>query len=490
MNKNSLSVLAIILIMLMAIVAVAGIDGLPRSLRTSVEAAATRVTTDRTQFEESRAAVSRAISSEPELFRTQAALWQTQFAQADARLKKAEADLAQLQELKKANRREDRDKVEAALKEMESLRSGSLQEAQKIRADADRWLGYKKNLPQQLASMRSNYEALRAFDVEAQSAATRKAITDWPAKKADLEQRVSALDALKTEGEQAWSSSAEARAKAETKDYGAVDYAALFAAGEAIERDLQSAQRGVSEMNTLAAQLYVDRDKLLLELDDDNGTKQKVRVVETKYADSALTGAATTSKEEWENVTPNRFDELKRSIGMVVERKPAGKFDSEADRTMQAPAYAYVAAPGQSNRYGAWDNGVWHWLPQYLILSQLLRSSNGPVISTGDYYSYDRARRSGQVWHGSSGEYGRTWSRSSGTSSSGGGTVSSGSTRPREGWSWGGSTFGGSKYQSKGTFGGSRYQSRPRGSGGSGFGFRGYSRGGSFGRGFGRGGRR
>jgi hypothetical protein len=184
-----------------------------------------------------------------------------------------------------------------------------------------------------------------------------------------------------------------------------------------------------------------------------------------------------------------------------VERKPAGKFDNEAEQTIQAPGYAYIAPPGQANQYGSWNNGVWSWLPQYLILSQLLRGSSNPPIRMGDYYDYDRYRRGGGTWYGRDGQYGREWGGYRARTSSGGWRgaldkwtsskrpdMSSSEGRRRETWRWGGNSgsYGDSKYRSRGTFGGSGYQSRPS----SGFGSRSYSRGFGGGGGFGRGGRR
>jgi len=328
-------------------------------------------------------------------------------------------------------------------------------------------------------------------------------MVDWTAKKDDLERRIATLENLKKQGEESWTASAGERAKAESGNTAGLNYSLLFAAGEAINDDLHQLQSGVRTINDLAAQLYIGRDKVLQDLDDKDGGREKLRVVETKYPDATLSNGQSSSREEWQSVDASRFKELKRSIGMVVERKAPGRYDSEADRNIQAPGYAYIAPPGQSNQYGSWNNGVWSWLPQYLILSQLLRPSYPPIYH-GDWNDYDRYRRSGTVWRGRSGEYGSTWSRGggswtdrlrtwgSGTSSQGGGTISSGSTRPRDTWNTGGSTYGGSRYQSRGGYSGSRYQSRPSGGfGGSGsFGSRGYSRGGSFSRGMSRGGRR
>jgi len=506
MNRRSLGVVAIILVALIGIVLIANLDGLPRTVRDRIETSSGRVASDRKQFNDARATATRLMAADPALYRTQSALWQQRLADGDRRIQQAEAEMRKLKELEKNNKRDDRATAEAALDRLESLRGDAVKEAQNLSAEAGRWAGYKKNLPSRLAEMKQSYGALQAYNVRANATAAQKAMTDWPKKKDDLEKRLTSVEGLKKQAEEAWVASADARAKAEAGDMGAVDYSTLFSSAEAISEDVKEVPRATATLNALAGQLYVGRDKVLLELDDDNGYREKLKIVETKYADAALTSPRLTTREEWQPVDESRFKQLTKSVGMVVERKPVGMYDNELDRTIQAPGVAYIAPPGQANSYGSWNNGVWSWLPQYLILSQLMR---GSTFSHNDYYDYDRYRRGGNVWYGRSGEYGGTWSRGSGTSSGGGtwtdrmrnwgsgtssqggGTVSSGTTRPKDTWNTGGSTYGGSKYESKGSFGGSKYQSRPSGgSSGSGFGSRGYSRGGSFSRGGGRGGRR
>ncbi|MDZ4797653.1 MAG: hypothetical protein SGI92_05785 [Bryobacteraceae bacterium] len=508
MNKRSLGVLAVVLIALMAIVLMVNLDGLPRTTKEAVNTAVTQVWSDRAKFDEARTAVNRLLASDPSLYRTQASQWQAQLATSDARMKQAEAAAVKLQEMEKADKRKDRDVLESTAKQLTAPTAESVRIAQNLRAEAERWAGYKRDLPKQLAAMKASYEALHGYDVRGSATTARKAQTEWPVKKDDIEKRFTTLEALKQQGEEAWTASAADRAQAEAGKTADLDYSKLFAAGAAIQEDLKEVQSGTTTLNALASQLYVGRDKVLLELDDDNGLREKVRVVETKYADAALSSPQIGNREEWQNVDNGRFEQLKKSIGMVVERKPPGKYDNEADKVLQPPGYAYIAPPGQSNQYGSWNNGVWGWLPQYLLLSQMLRTSSYPQISTRDWNDYDRNRRSGTPWYGNNGEYGRTWSGGSSTNSGnrswtdrarswGSGTADKGgstwtdSTRPRKDtWNTGGSTYDSSKYQSKGSYGGSRYQSRPSGGSSSGFGSRGYSSGRSFGGGGGRGGRR
>ncbi|HBY58362.1 MAG TPA: hypothetical protein DEH78_00980 [Solibacterales bacterium] len=504
MSRKSLGVLAILIIVLMGIVATAGLDNLPRRLRTSVEAAGPQLATDRSQLEEQRAAIERALTDEPDLFRAQAPGWREKLVQTQARLAQAAAELTALQTLAQANRRSDRERVEAGLTRLNAARASALRDVKSMRDEADRWLQYKRDLPRHLESMQSDYAALSGFDVDTAAAAARKAQADWPAKKDDLEGRLNALRAVKTDAAAAWEAIAPLRAKVEANDLAGLDYAALFAAGDKLSKAAKELKPGADAVNAMAAQLYVNWDKLLLDVDEGE-KRQQVRLVRTVFPDATLQNGTVSQQESWEPQSVR--DE--RALGMVVERKPAGKYDAESEKSLQPPSYAYVAPPGQSNAYGSWQNGVWTWLPQYLLLSQMLR---GPITG-GDYGDWMRARSRGDVYYGRDGRgwyrhsertrggsdnIRRTidWMRREGLSrgdsdsgarrrdSGGGGFWTERRREPsRPSWSSGSSGFGGSRYQSRGTFGGSRFSS----GGSRSFGSRSYSRG--FGGGS-RGGRR
>ncbi|MDX2154016.1 MAG: RAQPRD family integrative conjugative element protein [Bryobacteraceae bacterium] len=501
MSRKSLGVLAVIIIVLMGIVAFAGLDHLPRKLRASVETAAQQLPRQRGELEEQRAAIDRALREEPDLFRAQAAEWREKMERSQSLLAEAAKELTALQALAQANQRSDAEKVQQALSRYNSALSSARENLQPIRAEAERWIEYKRNLPRHLEAMKGDYASVSAFDVDAAVAGARKAQADWPSKKDDIETRIAAVRAAKADAEAAWQSSAAQRAKAEANDLAGLDYAALFAAGDKLAAAVKELKPSADAVNALAAQLYVNWDKLLLDVDEGDN-RQQVRYVRTRFPDASLQNGAVSQEEKWEPRTVR--DE--RALGMVVERKPAGKYDSESEKSLQPPAYAYVAPPGQSNQYGSWQNGVWTWLPQYLLLSQMLR---GPITGS-DYGDWARARSRGETYYGrdgqgwyrhsdrgrGSGNIRRTidWMRREGLNRGAGDTSARrregsgwwserprGSSRPS--WSSGSDGFGSSRYRSRGTFGGSRYSSPS-----SGFGSRSYSRG--FGGGFRRGGRR
>lgn len=495
MTRRAWGFVAIVIIFLMGLVSLAGLDNLPRQLRTAVASSTAQVAVDGNRVRDARGFVERAIGTEPDLFRQSASSLRARLQQAEARLRDAEAQRQKLQPLAAANRRTDRPQVEQGLTRLNSLRSEATQAAERVRQEVDRRLAWKRDLPRQLAAMRTNYEALQAFNAEGATAPAQKAMADWPAKRDDLQRRVQALGELKTQGERAWEASTDARQLAAAGSFAALDFERLFASAETLNANARLIRERANEVNGLAAQLYTASDKVLLDLDEDN-PRQRVRHVVTRYPDVSLANGQVTSAEQWEPINNVRVAYLKDNVGMVVERKPAGRYDSEADRTPQTPGHAYVAPPGQSNQYGSWSNGVWQWLPQYLLLDALLRGRGYPPITTNEYRDYELARRRGEIYRG---RYGHTWGRPNGGSSGSGGRVrerrpdfgryeSRPAPRREEPRGWGSRGYGGSRYESRGSYSGSRYQSRGGSSSGGGFGSRSYSRSSSGGRS--RGGRR
>lgn len=489
MNRRSLGALAAVIIILMAIVATAGLDNLPRDVRSAIAAAARRVEADRAQLSDHRSFVERAVRDEPALFRTKSSDYPARLSNSEKCLAQASAELAALQQIAGENRRSDAAKAREGLKKVQEAESCA-QDAAAVRREAEQWLSYKRELPARLQAMTASYEALRSFDVDAEAPAAAKAMTDWPDKAADLRARLDRLKERKAEGETIWQNTALLRAAAPSNP-AEFDYATFFQSADRMDHLARETREGAAAVNDLAGQLYVAWDKLLLDVDKSHDPPGKIRLVQTKFPDASLTNGQVTSDERWENVAA-RLNDAEDGVGMVVERKAAGKYDSEAERVVEPPAYARIAPPGQSNAYGSWQNGSWHWLPQYLILSQLLNMNRGPIVYN-DYNAYEQARRRGEVFYGRNNEYRwrhsprttggggvldrvRDWSARQSRDSSGGGFYRE---RPK---SWGSSGYGGSQYQNRGTYSGSRFQSR----GGS------YSRGafGGAARSFGRFGRR
>ena len=359
-RKKTLGILAIVLIALIAVIAMAGLDNLPRRLQDSVKTAQSRFRTEKSQFQENAGFIQKALRDEPDLFRTKVGDWNNRLTADQSKLSAAESELGTLAALVTANKRSDADKVEQGLKQFESDSRYAAKNVEDMRVEAARWIGYKRELPARLSAMARAHDAIDAFDIPSTTPTARKALVDWPAKKADLDGRLTALAGLKTEADTLWTSTAAERAKAGQPKPEGLDYAGLFQTGDRLDAIQGQLRDGASGVNTLASQLYDSWDKLLMEVDDDN--RQHVRLVRTHFADASLTNGTVTKEEKVEPLDSNVAKQRDRNAGLVIERKPAGKYDSEAEHTAQAPAYAYIAPPGQSNSYGAWNNGIWTWL--------------------------------------------------------------------------------------------------------------------------------
>lgn len=458
MERRALGVLAIILIGLMAIVATAGLDNLPPALKKSVDAASHQLAGDRATYDKARTQIERAISEEPLLLQKQAGAWRERLDRDKGQLDAAATKLAALQQLAKANRRTDDYNVERGLREFNSLREEALHDASGIETEAERRMTAKRSLPARIQAMRTSYESLENIGAGEAAAPIRKAIADWPAKRDDLQTRLNSLSDLKEQGQKLWDSSAELRAAAEGKRLADADIDTLLNDADQVDALARQATDNLASTAVLANQLYVGWDKLLLDVETGRDARQKVRIVSTRSPDATLAHGQTTSEERWEPLDSTREDHT----GMVIERKPAGKYDSEAERTVQPPAYAYIAPPGQANAYGSWSGGVWHWLPEYLLLSQLLHASRGPIY-VPDYDAYRDARSRGEIFYGRHNEYYSERRAPTPPASSGGWYTE----RPRG--------FSGSQYQSRGSFSGSPYRSRGT-FGSSGFGSSGAAR--------------
>ncbi len=454
MERRALGMVAIILIGLMAIVATAGLDNLPPSVRKSIDAANGVLVNDRSAFEQDRSQVEGALSAEPALFQKEADLWHARLDRDRSQLDNAAQKLASIQQLAKANRRTDEYDVERGLGEFNSLSQEVLSDASGLRSESERWLASKRALPDRIRAMNAAYESLRSVDADTELAPVRKAMLDWPAKRDDLQTRLNGLKDYEAQGQKIWDSSAALRSQAEAGGLADSDIETLLSEADQLDAAARQAKEAVAADDVLAGQLYVSWDKLLLDIERGREPRQKVRLVETRFPDATLAHGTTTSEERWEPLDTFRTRDAQENVGMVIERKEAGKYDSEAERSVQPPAYAYVAPPGQSNSYGSWSGGAWHWLPEYLILSQLLRAPRG-MVTAPDYEAYQSARRRGDVFYGSNGGYGQ---RSVPRPSTGGnnGPVYSRpppSPPPSQG-------YAGSKYQNRGGFSGSQYQSR------------------------------
>jgi hypothetical protein len=393
--------LAALIVTMMAVLPFAGMDNLPRDLRSRIATERSALAGAQSTLRNAQDEVTRELQSEPELYRSIASsqTWPAVLGQSAGDLQSASREMEQLTALEKANRRGDRAKVEELLAREQQLRTNALNRATGVQKDAAHWIDLKKRLPEVVQQMDRDYQAIHGFDFAATAAAVSKAETDWPEKKADLEARLAALRDRAAQSDTLWQSTAAARREAAAGKYAGLDFGALFGAADTLHSTATDLPAKSSELAGLTGQLYTTWDKLLVDMEERNRSyQQKVRTVVTK-------GTETKSDEKWVEVSRAQFDAMKPNLGMAIEHKPAGKYDSEAERTAQPAGFAYMAPPSQGrNQYGYWDHrdgrDFWVFYGQYALMRDLLFNRDYRPLPRGEYEDYRGYQSRGQTYYG------------------------------------------------------------------------------------------
>jgi hypothetical protein len=411
MTKTQLRFLAVLLSGLIVLVLFAGLDDLPRKVRAEIATEQKNLATSERELIAARDEVKRDLSADPDLFRvhSMSTAFPERLARAEVNLNAARRDMDSLAVLNKANRRNDREKAEQLLRLERGRRMAAVSDAQAVQREARAWIERKQHLPEQLAQMERDYQAARAADLGAIASVVARAESDWPEKKVDLESRLAALRAQPAEAEKIWESTAEARRKIAARDLASFDYATFFTSAESLH-DAANVPTKAGELRSLTGQLYDSWDKLLVDLDvrrsgSARQYREKLRTVRTHFTDVAAKKTEVTTDEKWVEVSKPQFDSVEDKLGMAIEHKSAGKYESEVDRVAQPAGFAYIAPPTQgSNQYGYWQhsggNSMWVWLPQYLLMRDLLYNRDYRPLGTGEYEGYRTAQRSGQTYYG------------------------------------------------------------------------------------------
>jgi len=388
-----------------------GCAGLPRSLRQDIATEADKLRQAQQQLKRTQATIRDDLSGAPDLFNgTPAATeWPARLHAAQSKLDRADQDRARLEKLHGSGR-DAVFEAERLLGDEHRLRQSALDDAAKVEGEATRWLDFRRNLPHYLAKMQQEYGQIRAFDIAPAAAAATKAGRDWPAKKPDLDSRLNAIKSMPDRAEQQWPATAAAREAAAGGRITGPQVATLVEADDVLADTAKDLAQNADELNALSGQLYFTWDKVLEDLEVSNrGSdaiyREKLKTVRTHFDDSAAKQGETSSDERWVDVSPASYRSVENDLGMAIAHKDAGLYDSEAKNIAQPAGYAYIAPPeAGSNQYGYWqhtDHGsFWTFLPQYLILRELLWGRSYQPVVVNEFNSYYSAQRAGRTWYG------------------------------------------------------------------------------------------
>jgi hypothetical protein len=142
----------------------------------------------------------------------------------------------------------------------------------------------------------------------------------------------------------------------------------------------------------------------------DGQFEQEFRTVTTTFPDATTKNGQTASDDKWVTVPQSTYKAMQNDLGMAVEHKNEGQFDSEAEHTAQPAGFAYMAPPGQSNRYGYWDHhdgrDFWVFYGEYALMRDLLFNHSYRPFERYDYDGWYDARRTGRTYYGHDSETG------------------------------------------------------------------------------------
>jgi hypothetical protein len=387
--------------------------GLPPSLQREIGDENARLLSAQQEIQRSQDRVKQDLAQAPELFAGAAepAQWESDFGTARAKLASAKRDGEELARL--AHERGDNleGRVRRLLTEERGLREAAATSAQTTVGAADKWLAFKQDLPASLERMNREYKEIRAADLAPVAKTVAQAEKDWPAKTSYLDGRLAALRAIPQTAETQWTATAAARQDAAAGKASGKQVATLIETEDVLAQEAKTLAAAPAELSGLSGQLYDSWDKILTDLDEshygeDSLYRERIKTVRTHFTDVAAKKSETHSEEHWTNVSEASFEAVKNDMGMAIAHKDVGHFDSEAQTVPQPPGYSYIATPEQgSNQYGYWthDNGghsVWAWLPEYLILRELLWNHDYHPVMVGDYGAYRMAQRNGTSYYG------------------------------------------------------------------------------------------
>ncbi|MGH9612783.1 MAG: hypothetical protein ACRD4P_06875, partial [Bryobacteraceae bacterium] len=336
--------------------------------------------------------------------------WPARLVAAQQKIDAAKNDNRQLTELEHGYRRDARTRAEQLLADERNLRDLAVRESAAVEASADKWLGFQRNLSYSAGNMKTEYDAVKAVDLSPVAATVERTEHDWPARKGDLDSRLASLRGVPQTIEAKWQATEAARKDAIGGKATGTEIASLIEEDDFLSQEKTGLPQQASELSGLCGQLYDSWDKILTDLDvshyaDDTIYREKVRIVRTHFTDLAAKKSEVSSNESWKDVPEASYQAVKNDLGMAIGHKDTGNYDSEAQAIAQPAGFAYIASATQgSNQYGYWaHNGgtsVWTFLPQYLLMRELLWGHDHRPVLVDEYNGYRTAQSSGQTYYG------------------------------------------------------------------------------------------
>jgi hypothetical protein len=404
LSKPGLLIAALVLLM--------SCSRLPSALRQDIAYENDRLHAAERQLQRLQETLNSDLSQAPDLFQGASAQaeWKARLRADREKLDSAEKIQAELVELERRDRSDSQSRARQLLTHERQLLETTGTDSQAVVTAAGNWVDFGRDLPSHLDKLRREYARVCDFDLGPVAKDVEHADHDWPAKKDALDERLQALRDIPKQAETQWKATEAVREAASRGKAGGNQLATLIETDDDLVRDATAMASKAGELQSLPGQLYYSWDKLLTDLEDsrygsDQVFRERIETVRTHFIDVASKKTETTSDEHWVNVSEPQFRAVQNDLGMAIAHKDAGLFDSEAQTTAQPAGFAYIAPESQgSNQYGYWDHSsghsVWTWLPEYLILRELLWHHDYRPILADEYRAYRTTQSAGRTYYG------------------------------------------------------------------------------------------
>ncbi len=242
--------------------------GLSPALQRQIRAENDRLQAAERQIKHDQNQVHDDLAQAPDFFgNAPAAQWTGSFRNAFEKLDHARGDSQELSRLPHGNRPEVQARARRLLDEERALRESAVQESEAVVETADRWLGFRRDVPASLAKMQREYNAIEGVDLAPVAATIEHAEHDWPAKKPALDARLAAVREIPKTVKDEWQSTASARQDASAGKATGAEIATLIKEDETLSRQQKTIEAAPAELTALTGQLYDSWDKILTDLD-------------------------------------------------------------------------------------------------------------------------------------------------------------------------------------------------------------------------------
>ncbi len=208
------------------------------------------------------------LTKNPDLFRNVLASgeWTATLRAAKKKLDQAKQDGQELSKLAQRDRESSHGQAERILEEERKLRGEALQQSQTVEATANKWLDFSRDPAGNLAQMKQHYDAVRGADLTSIAQVIEKAEQDWPAKKTELEKRLTSLQGASKAATTEWDSTEEARQAMLGGKVNGQQIETLVRADQVISGGASALAADSNGLRVLCGQLYDSWDKVLTDL--------------------------------------------------------------------------------------------------------------------------------------------------------------------------------------------------------------------------------